>query len=183
MRGTAEVSLKGLSDSLDYVEGYMEEIEKYLDEHTEIYAMYKTEFARITIIEKRDVKGSMDEIAKAFGSFVSDLIDFYKNVLPETMKFEELPDIKFTFGAGKKNMENLAKQFVNELIAQTYNAWAVPIIEEYNRLLGMDLFKKFGLPELGELPVEIGHRWNEEMEKLYEKCISGECYGLEDTTI
>ena len=169
IRGTAEISLKGLSDSLDYVEQYMEEIEKYLDEHTEIYAMYKTRFTRITIIEKRDVKGSMDKLAEAFGSFVDDLIDFYKSILPETMRFEELPDIRFTFGAGEKNMEKLAKQFVNELVSQTYNAWAIPIIEEYNKLLGINLFEKFGLPELGELPIEIGHDWNKEMKKLYRK--------------
>jgi len=169
LRGTAELSLKGLSDSLDYVEGYMREIEKYLDEHTEIYAMYKTKFARITIMEKRDVKGSMDEITQAFGSFVDDLVDFYQSILPSTMRFEELPSIKMTFGAGKKNMENLAKQFVNELVSQTYNAWAVPIIEEYNRLLGMDLFEKFGLPRIEELVGGIGHRWNEQMKKLYER--------------
>ena len=169
IRGTAEISLKGLSDSLDYVEGYMREIEKYLDEHTEIYAMYKTKFARITIMEKRDVKGSMDEITQAFGSFVDDLVDFYQSILPSTMRFEELPSIKMTFGAGKKNMENLAKQFVNELVSQTYNAWAVPIVEEYNRLLGMDLFEKFGLPKIGELVGGIGHRWNEQMKKLYER--------------
>ncbi|MCD6492834.1 MAG: hypothetical protein J7K36_03405, partial [Archaeoglobaceae archaeon] len=87
IRGTAELSLKGVSDSLDYVEWYMEHIKETLGEHTEIYATYKTEFARISIVEKRDVKGSMDELAKAFGGFISDLVDFYKNVLPETMKF------------------------------------------------------------------------------------------------
>jgi len=169
IRGTAELSLKGLSDSLDYVEGYMREIEKYLDEHTEIYAMYKTRFARVTVIEKRDVKGGMDEITQAFGSFVDDLIDFYQNILPSTMRFEELPSIEMTFGAGKKNMENLAKQFVNELVSQTYNAWTVPIVEEYNRLLGVNLFEKFGLPKIGELVGGIGHRWNEQMKKLYER--------------
>lgn len=169
IRGTAELSLKGLSDSLDYVEGYMREIEKYLDEHTEIYAMYKTRFARVTVIEKRDVKGSMDKITQTFGSFVDDLIDFYQSILPSTMRFEELPSIEMTFGAGKKNMENLAKQFVNELVSQTYNAWAVPIMEEYNRLLGMDLFEKFGLPKIGELVGGIGHHWNEQMKKLYER--------------